>query len=990
MCRKLFLLISLALLLGSPAMAVFVHWTDSDIADSLWHNPDNWSLGRVPALGDDAIVKDANVAWPIFTTDNIEPIVFVAVGYTDGNHGMYMQSGSMWLGCGMGLGKTGEEWMTNRVEMSGGTMYATGIRTDGTGPICDGGYLHVPRTGTGIFTQTGGLADFGTIMVPMAEANGIYNLHGGVLDIREPSNPDKKATAVRTGFHIGENQLREFDPGGAPTNVRWNGKMNFGDPCTGISGTLIADGNILPIIDRYQINDVNGPERIFAFPNCLSTERGVFVSEYDVRNAGHTTVTAELYNKKQAYSPDPIDEHPDVATTQVLRWTAGDSVTQNDVYLSTSWSDVNDRSAPKVDVDTTNDPNYDPGGLSLGLTYFWAVDGMDASGLPGEIWSFTVTGKAKNPYPADEATIEIDADRNLVISWTPGSFSQKHDVYYGTDESAVAAASNPNSPPGQGRKDVNNFTPPKPDISMTYHWRIDEANQITATLVEGDMWEFTMADYLLEENFEGYADATALDVVWGLEAGTFCSTDLAETGAHEGDKAIEFIYLINSGNPDAIYREFTPAESWTTATSNIKSLSLWVKGDSGNTAPATLGLYAKLKDSSGNDSVKIQHPDADGVALSDDWIEWNIDLASFTDDLGQGGTFSRTIVKRISVGLTESGGGTPQGSIYVDDIRLYPSRCVPETGPAADITEDCSVDYDDLSVMGDDWLQADSNIPPDGVLNAFDFNSNSGWVTGTVGVDQKFGTYALEFDGVDDFVDIDDLALPNFYPATIALWVKRHGLPVANNATHIVGTEAQEYRVFIKILDDGTVQICLGDDLQDTADSDSPMADETWTHVALAITDAGGGDCYGKLYISGSGQTGNTAATPQHIDDKALLGMNIGSLKDGNKQFARMTVDDFRIYGSTLSAGDIALLADSSEATNPASTPLIMYDFEDGSGTTATDSGSIVKVYHTVNAFSSDADTWDQWNPSTANIYDSEAPATSATGSKFVNFKDYA
>jgi hypothetical protein len=45
------------------------------------------------------------------------------------------------------------------------------------------------------------------------------------------------------------------------------------------------------------------------------------------------------------------------------------------------------------------------------------------------------------------------------------------------------------------------------------------------------------------------------------------------------------------------------------------------------------------------------------------------------------------------------------GSLYFDDIRLYPARCLPLVQkPAADINSDCVVDYLDLDVMVDQWL----------------------------------------------------------------------------------------------------------------------------------------------------------------------------------------------------------------------------------------------------------------------------------------------
>ena len=41
--------------------------------------------------------------------------------------------------------------------------------------------------------------------------------------------------------------------------------------------------------------------------------------------------------------------------------------------------------------------------------------------------------------------------------------------------------------------------------------------------------------------------------------------------------------------------------------------------------------------------------------------------------------------------------------MYFENIRLYTPRCLPER-PTADLTGDCVVDYRDLKIMTDEWL----------------------------------------------------------------------------------------------------------------------------------------------------------------------------------------------------------------------------------------------------------------------------------------------
>jgi hypothetical protein len=114
----------------------------------------------------------------------------------------------------------------------------------------------------------------------------------------------------------------------------------------------------------------------------------------------------------------------------------------------------------------------------------------------------------------------------------------------------------------------------------------------------------------------------------------------------------------------------------------------------GNTADT---LYVALEDN----TVKkiIPNPDPDAV-LSSTWQEWNIPLSQFTGvNLGS--------VKKMYIGTGNRAapvrGGA--GRLYIDDIRLYPARCLPLVQkPAADINSDCAVDYLDLDVMANQWL----------------------------------------------------------------------------------------------------------------------------------------------------------------------------------------------------------------------------------------------------------------------------------------------
>jgi rhamnogalacturonyl hydrolase YesR len=87
----------------------------------------------------------------------------------------------------------------------------------------------------------------------------------------------------------------------------------------------------------------------------------------------------------KAGNPDPANGATNVDPTTDLSWTAGAGATSHDVYFGT---DSNAHNNPKYTVDTNS---YDPpGDLAEGTVYYWAVD-SNAGGTvtAGDDWSFT-------------------------------------------------------------------------------------------------------------------------------------------------------------------------------------------------------------------------------------------------------------------------------------------------------------------------------------------------------------------------------------------------------------------------------------------------------------------------------------------------------------------------------------------------------------------------------------------------------------------------
>jgi len=99
----------------------------------------------------------------------------------------------------------------------------------------------------------------------------------------------------------------------------------------------------------------------------------------------------------QASDPTPANEAEDVPREVVLSWTPGDSGRKHDVYLGTTFVDVNEATiGSDLLIDESQEPNTLAVGrrLDFGQTYYWRVDEVnavaDSTVLKGSVWRFAV------------------------------------------------------------------------------------------------------------------------------------------------------------------------------------------------------------------------------------------------------------------------------------------------------------------------------------------------------------------------------------------------------------------------------------------------------------------------------------------------------------------------------------------------------------------------------------------------------------------------
>ncbi len=200
-----------------------------------------------------------------------------------------------------------------------------------------------------------------------------------------------------------------------------------------------------------------------------------------------------------------------------------------------------------------------------------------------------------DPNPANGSVLDVEHLTSL--SWSAGEQAAEHDVYLGTDKDAVifADTSDTTGILYRGRQNLGNesYTPPEALEWGTgpYYWRIDEYNT-DATISEGRIWSFTVADYLVVDDFEDYNDyppdeiwATWVDGYGVLTNGSTVGYPDPDWDAgehyvetmivHGGDQSMPYFY-----DNDFKYSEATitlsPPQDWTRK--DVKELSLWFRG----------------------------------------------------------------------------------------------------------------------------------------------------------------------------------------------------------------------------------------------------------------------------------------------------------------------------------------------------------------------------------------------------------------------------
>ncbi|UCF42286.1 MAG: LamG domain-containing protein [Planctomycetota bacterium] len=131
---------------------------------------------------------------------------------------------------------------------------------------------------------------------------------------------------------------------------------------------------------------------------------------------------------------------------------------------------------------------------------------------------------AYDPNPADGAEL---ITKNPTLTWKPGVWADQHEVYFGTDETAVANADNTDTTGiYKSTQDPCSYTPSGPLVlGETYYWKITEVNTgYVGPLTppwEGEVWSFRVEGHAYDPSpANGERDVVflGLDLEWSAGA----------------------------------------------------------------------------------------------------------------------------------------------------------------------------------------------------------------------------------------------------------------------------------------------------------------------------------------------------------------------------------------------------------------------------------------------------------------------------------------
>ena len=284
-----------------------------------------------------------------------------------------------------------------------------------------------------------------------------------------------------------------------------------------------------------------------------------------------------------------------------------------------------------------------------------------------------------------------------------------------------------------------------------------------------------------------------------------------------------------------------------------------------------------------------------------DAVSHNVYLGTNFDDVNDANAFSAEYMGNFDVSNFDPCGLDLETSYFwrVDEVTASSTY-------KGDIWSFTTFDPNDPNLMAG-WWKFDEGSGTDANDSA---GSNDGtlygdpcWVTG------KIGDYALDFDGVDDYVripDDDSISVGN-QDYTISTWINPRSLTGPDGGATIVSKvkddSDKEYRLWIR---DGDLwhEVEKNASNQAAYTTTAPVQTDSWQHIAVTFNSS---TTTPTLYYNGAVQTSiNYIDTlPDQLNNDLYIGMTGGTYQ--TNEFNGL-IDDVRIYDRALTSGEIQQL----------------------------------------------------------------------------------
>ncbi|MBI9038770.1 MAG: hypothetical protein JEY97_11605 [Bacteroidales bacterium] len=215
------------------------------------------------------------------------------------------------------------------------------------------------------------------------------------------------------------------------------------------------------------------------------------------------------------YNPSPGNGTINQPLGEPLSWWCydpeGDPLTY-DVYFGT------ETTPPVVSTGQTN-PNYYPGSLVYGTTYFWKIVAHDNQGntTEGDVWSFT-TIQNQPPYQPIYPIPENGAENQSIetnLSWEcydPNNDLLNYDIYFGTEATPPLVVT------GQT---ATTYNPGTMENFTQYFWKI-VAHDYYENTTEGPVWSFTTEEGASFQCGEPFTDPRDGQTYLSVQIGDQC------------------------------------------------------------------------------------------------------------------------------------------------------------------------------------------------------------------------------------------------------------------------------------------------------------------------------------------------------------------------------------------------------------------------------------------------------------------------------------